>query len=71
MVAYAMVGIIGHGDAFVMRDSNGIRPAYYYADNEVVVAASERPVIQSVFNVPLEFVNEIQPGCALIVKANG
>ena len=68
---YAMVGIIGHGDAFVMRDPNGIRPAYYYADNEVVVAASERPVIQSVFNVPLEFVNEIQPGCALIVKANG
>ena len=68
---YAMVGIIGHGDAFVMRDPNGIRPAFYYSDNEVIVAASERPVIQSVFNVPLEFVNEIQPGCALIVKANG
>ncbi|MEW6773349.1 MAG: amidophosphoribosyltransferase [Bacteroidota bacterium] len=68
---YAMMGIVGHGDAFVMRDPNGIRPAFYYADNEVVVAASERPVIQSVFNVPLEFVKEIQPGNALIIKANG
>jgi amidophosphoribosyltransferase len=68
---YAMIGIIGHGDAFVMRDPNGIRPAFYYADNEIVVAASERPVIQSVFNVPLEFVKELPPGNALIIKANG
>lgn len=68
---YAMIGIIGHGDAFVMRDPNGIRPAFYYADNEIVVAASERPVIQSVFNVPLEFVKEISPGNALIIKASG
>lgn len=68
---YAMMGIIGHGDAFVMRDPNGIRPAFYYADNEIVVVASERPVIQSVFNVPFEFVKEIDPGNALIIKANG
>ncbi len=68
---YAMVGIVGHGDAFVMRDPNGIRPAFYYTDNEIVVAASERPVIQSVFNVPLEFVKEIEPGNALIIKADG
>lgn len=68
---YAMMGIIGHGDAFVMRDPNGIRPAFYYIDDEVVVAASERPVIQSVFNVPLNAVKELQPGNALIIKANG
>ncbi|MCX7728114.1 MAG: amidophosphoribosyltransferase [Bacteroidia bacterium] len=68
---YAMVGIIGHGDAFVMRDPHGIRPAFYYDDEEVVVAASERPVIQSVFNVPYQTIKEIQPGNALIVKANG
>ncbi|GIV27318.1 MAG: amidophosphoribosyltransferase [Bacteroidia bacterium] len=68
---YAMVGIIGHGDAFVMRDPNGIRPAYYYEDDEIVVAASERPVIQSVFNVSYNDVMEIKPGHALIVKANG
>ncbi len=68
---YAMMGIIGHGDAFVMRDPNGIRPAYYYIDDEVVVAASERPVIQSVFNAPFGMVKEIQPGNALVIKANG
>lgn len=68
---YAIVGIIGHGDAFVLRDPCGIRPAFYYADNEIIVAASERPVIQSVFNVPIQYVKEIQPGNALIIKANG
>ena len=68
---YAMIGIVGHGDAFVMRDPNGIRPAFYYMDNEVVVAASERPVIQSVFNAPFESVKELSPGNALIIKANG
>lgn len=68
---YAMIGIIGHGDAFVMRDPNGIRPAFYYYDDEIVVAASERPVIQSVFNAPLTSVKEIEPGNALIIKADG
>lgn len=68
---YAMIGIIGHGDAFVMRDPNGIRPAFYYADDEIVVAASERPVIQSVFNVSQHSVKEIEPGNALIIKVNG
>jgi amidophosphoribosyltransferase len=68
---YAMVGMIGHGDAFVMRDPNGIRPAYYYQDDEVVVAASERPAIQTSFNIPFGDIKEIKPGHALIVKCNG
>lgn len=68
---YAMAGLIGHGDAFVMRDPSGIRPAYYYHDDEVIVAASERPVIMTTFNVPFEKVHEIQPGHALIVKRDG
>jgi amidophosphoribosyltransferase len=67
---YAMAGLLGHGDAFVLRDPNGIRPAFYYHDDEIVVVASERPVIQTVFNVPLEKVKEIDPGHALIVKKN-
>jgi amidophosphoribosyltransferase len=68
---YAMAGMIGHGDAFILRDPNGIRPAYWYQDDEVIVAASERPVIQTAFNVPLESIKEINPGHALIVKMNG
>jgi amidophosphoribosyltransferase len=68
---YVMAGMIGHGDAFVLRDPNGIRPAYFYKDDEVIVVASERPVIQTVFNVPLESVNEVKPGHALIIKKNG
>ncbi|MNK88743.1 Amidophosphoribosyltransferase [compost metagenome] len=68
---YAMAGLLGHGDAFVFRDPAGIRPAYYYQDDEVVVVASERPVIQTVFNVPFESVQEIDPGHALIIKKNG
>ncbi|KVV13560.1 amidophosphoribosyltransferase [Flavobacterium sp. TMP13] len=68
---YAMAGLLGHGDAFVFRDPAGIRPAYYYQDDEVVVVASERPVIQTVFNVPFESVQEIDPGNALIIKKNG
>ncbi|MGS2740697.1 amidophosphoribosyltransferase [Sinomicrobium sp. M5D2P17] len=68
---YAMAGLLGHGDAFVLRDPAGIRPAYYYHDDEIVVIASERPVIQTVFNVPFEKVEEISPGHAVIVKANG
>jgi amidophosphoribosyltransferase len=68
---YAMAGLIGHGDAFVLRDPAGIRPAYYYADDEVVVVASERPAIQTVFNVPFEEVIELDPGAAILVKKNG
>ncbi|NGY36486.1 amidophosphoribosyltransferase [Flavobacterium sp. XN-5] len=68
---YAMAGLLGHGDAFVFRDPAGIRPAYFYQDDEVVVVASERPVIQTVFNVPFEAVQEIDPGKALIIKKNG
>jgi len=68
---YAMAGLLGHGDAFVFRDPAGIRPAYYYQDDEIVVVASERPVIQTVFNVPFESVHEIDPGKALIIKKNG
>ncbi|BFM43084.1 amidophosphoribosyltransferase [Flavobacterium sp. CFS9] len=68
---YAMAGLLGHGDAFVFRDPAGIRPAYYYQDDEVVVVASERPVIQTVFNVPFESVQEIEPGNALIIKKSG
>jgi amidophosphoribosyltransferase len=68
---YAMAGLLGHGDSFVLRDPSGIRPAYYYQDDEVVVVASERPVIQTVFNVKFEDIKEIEPGCALITKKNG
>ncbi|QIE59818.1 amidophosphoribosyltransferase [Rasiella rasia] len=68
---YAMAGLLGHGDAFVLRDPAGIRPAYYYQDDEVIVVASERPVIQTVFNVPFESVQEIEPGHALLMKKNG
>jgi len=65
---YAMAGLLGHGDAFVLRDPAGIRPAFYYADDEVVVVASERPVIQTVFNISIKKVKEIKPGNALILK---
>lgn len=68
---YAMAGMFGHGDAFVLRDPNSIRPAYYYMDDEVVVVASERPVIQTAFNVPFEQIEEIPGGNALIVKKTG
>jgi len=68
---YAMAGLLGHGDAFVLRDSAGIRPAYYYRDEEVVVVASERPAIQTVFNVPYEAVKELDPGHAIIIKKDG
>lgn len=68
---YAMAGLFGHGDAFVFRDPAGIRPAYFYEDDEITVVASERPVIQTVFNVPFEKVQELDPGHALIIKKNG
>jgi len=68
---YAMAGMVGHGDAFVMRDPAGIRPAYYYVDDEVVVVASERPVIQTIFNVRTDDVIELPPASAIIIKASG
>jgi amidophosphoribosyltransferase len=68
---YAMAGLLGHGDSFVFRDPAGIRPAYYYQDDEIAVVASERPVIQTVFNVPFEKVQELEPGNAIIIKKNG
>lgn len=68
---YAMAGLMGHGDAFVLRDPSGIRPAFYYQDDEVVVVASERPVIQTAFNVPIEEIKELTPGHALIMKKEG
>ena len=66
-----MAGLLGHGDSFVLRDPAGIRPAYYYEDDEIVVVTSERPVIQTVFNVPFEKVQELEPGCAIIIKKDG
>jgi amidophosphoribosyltransferase len=68
---YAMAGMVGHGDAFVMKDPAGIRPAYYYIDDEVVVVASERPVIQTIFNVRTDNVIELPPASAIIIKASG
>ena len=68
---YAMVGMIGQGDTFVLRDPAGIRPAFYYEDDEVAVVTSERPAIQTAFNVPIESIKEIGPGNALIIKRDG
>lgn len=68
---FAMVGMIGHGDAFVMRDPNGIRPAFFYQDEEIVVVASERPAIQTTFNIHVSKVQELTPGHVLIIKKNG
>lgn len=68
---YVMAGMIGHGDAFILRDSNGIRPAYYYYDDEIVAVASERPAIQTAINVSFDDVKELKRGHALIVKKNG
>ena len=68
---YTISGVFGHGDAFIMRDPAGIRPAYFYQDDEILVAASERPAIQTAFDIPFDEVQEIKPGHALIVKKNG
>tara|TARA_B100000700_G_C15007087_1_gene839086 strand:+ start:230 stop:2125 length:1896 start_codon:yes stop_codon:yes gene_type:complete len=68
---YVMCGLLGHGDAFVLRDPNAIRPAYYYKDDEVVVVTSEKPVIQTAFNIKFEKIHEIKRGHALIIKKNG
>jgi len=68
---YVICGMLGHGDSFVFRDSKGIRPAFYYIDDEIVVTASERPVIQTAMNVKEEDIHELQPGEAMIIKKNG
>ncbi len=68
---YVIAGMFGHGDAFVMRDPSGIRPAFYYQDEEIVVVTSERPVIQTALNVAFENIHEILPGHALIIKKDG
>ena len=68
---YAIAGMLGHGDSFVMRDPHGIRPAYYFEDEEVVVVASERPAIQTVFDISFKQINEIPRGNALIIKKDG
>ena len=68
---YAMEGMFGHGDAFVLRDPAGVRPAFYYQDEEVIVVASERPAIQTVFNVKYEDIRELPPGNAIIIKKSG
>ncbi len=68
---YVITGMLGHGDAFVMRDPNGIRPCFYLKSDEFVVATSERPVLQTAFNVPIEEIQELTPGSALIIKKNG
>lgn len=68
---YAMAGMLGHGDSFTLRDPNGIRPVYYYKDDEVVAVASERPVLQTTFNVNFDDVHELEPGHALITEKSG
>lgn len=68
---YVIGGLLGHGDAFAMRDPAGIRPAFYYADDEIIVVASERPVIQTTLNVKIETIREIEPGHALVIKKDG
>jgi amidophosphoribosyltransferase len=68
---YAIAGILGHGDAFVMRDPWGIRPAFYYYDEEIAIVASERPVIQTVMNLKVDQIHELEPGKAIIIKKNG
>ena len=68
---YAMAGLLGHGDAFVLRDPSAIRPAYYYKDDEVVVVASERPVIQTVFDTTFEEIKELEAGNSIIIKKSG
>ncbi len=68
---YALMGMVGNGDSFILRDPNGIRPAYYYKDDEICVVASERPCIQTTFNVHIDSIKEITPGHALIVKVDG
>ena len=66
-----MAGLFGHGDAFVLRDPSGIRPAFFFEDDEVCVVTSERPVIQTAFNLKADQIKELKPGHALIIKKDG
>ena len=68
---FVIGGLLGHGDSFVMRDPNGIRPAFYYKDEEIVVVASERPAIQTAFNLNIKDIKELDPGNAIVIKNNG
>lgn len=68
---YAMAGLLGHGDAFVLRDPNGIRPAFWFENEEIVIVASERPAIQTAFNLKADDIQELKPGHALIIKKSG
>lgn len=68
---YAMAGIVGNGSSFVVRDPSGIRPAFYYADDEVIVVASEKPAIKSAFNIDFKSIQEIKPGHALVINKDG
>ena len=68
---YVIGGLLGHGDSFVFRDPNGIRPAFYYKDEEIVVVASERPAIQTAFNLKLNQIKELNPGNAIVIKCSG
>ena len=68
---YVIGGMIGHGDSFILRDPAGIRPAFYYKDEEVIVVASERPAIQTAFNLKLDDINEVPPGNALLINRKG
>ena len=68
---YNMVGMIGHGASFVVRDPNGIRPSFWYANDELLVVASERPAIMTAFNIPYQDIKEVTPGCALIINKDG
>ena len=68
---FVIGGLLGHGDSFVMRDPNGIRPAFYYKDEEIVVVASERPAIQTAFNLNIKDIKELDPGSAIVIKNNG
>lgn len=68
---YVMAGMVGHGDAFIFRDPNGIRPCFYYADDEIIAAASERPALQTTLNVSARFIQELEPAHALIIKKDG
>ncbi len=68
---YIVSGVIGHGDSFIIRDPSGIRPAFYYADDEIIVCASERPAIQTAFNLETHQLQEIEPAEALIIRKDG
>ncbi len=68
---YVMAGLLGHGDAFVVRDPNGIRPCFYYCNDEITVVTSERPAIQTGFNIPIREIKELGRGNALIIKKDG